>query len=158
MQRRKTTCALEEGLLEAAELGERGRVPHGAGLNMAVGSENKCMHGQRLACMVLVRGTGAACLPRLPCCTFDCGSGCGGWGMQRGQSDGARGETGPAWGGWLHKCQRAVTEANPSLFIHWSLEGHAGAAQTPHLFLGGMASGCRGAMCGVCRIQTPHFL
>ena len=89
------------GLLEAAELGERGRVPHGAGLNMAVGSENKCMHGQRLACMVLVRGTGAACLPRLPCCTFDCGSGCGGWGMQRGQSDGARGETGPAWGGWL---------------------------------------------------------
>ena len=63
MQRRKTTCALEEGLLEAAELGERGRVPHGAGLYMAVGSENKCMHGQRLACMVLVRGTGAACLP-----------------------------------------------------------------------------------------------
>ena len=86
------------------------------------------------------------------------GPGAGGGGMQRGQSDGARGETGPAWGGWLHKCQRAVTEANPSLFIHWSLEGHAGAVQTPHLFHGGMASGCRGAMCGVCRIQTPHFL
>jgi hypothetical protein len=27
------------------------------------------------------------------------GLGAGGWGMQRGQSDGARGETGPAWGG-----------------------------------------------------------
>ncbi len=71
------------------------------------------------------------------------GPGAGGGGCSAGRVTARGGKPGQR-GGVGCKCQRAVTEANPSLFIHLSLEGHMPVLYKPLIFSTGgeRVSGC----------------